>query len=84
MDAEEVLCETPFSYKRKDDTIVSGVIDLIYKDDSGYHIIDYKTNQEDDVSILEKEYASQLSDYQEALKEFGIIADTQIYHINVK
>ena len=84
MKAEEVLCETPFSYKRKDGTIVSGIIDLIYKDDSGYHIIDYKTNQEDDVSILEKEYAGQLSDYQEALKEFGIDADAHIYHIDVK
>ena len=84
LNAEEVLCETPFSYKRKDGTIVSGIIDLIYKDDSGYHIIDYKTNQEDDVSILEKEYAGQLSDYQEALKEFGIDADAHIYHIDAK
>ena len=84
MNAEEVMCETPFSYKRSDDTIVSGIIDLIYKDSNGYHIIDYKTNQEDDVSVLEKEYDGQLKDYQDALKEFGINADAHIYHINVK
>ena len=78
-----VYCELPFSYK-KYGVIVSGIIDLLYKDDNGYHIIDYKTNQEDDVSILEKEYQKQLSDYQEALKEIGIEADVHIYHIDVK
>ena len=83
LNAEEVYCETPFSY-RKDDTIINGVIDLLYKDDKGYHVIDYKTNKLDDVSILEKEYKNQLQDYINALKEMGIDSDAHIYHIAVE
>jgi len=83
LNAEEVYCEVPFSY-RKDETVIYGIIDLIYKNDKGYHIIDYKTNKEDDVSILEKEYRSQLIDYKKALKADGIEADAHIYHIDVK
>ena len=83
LSAEEVACEVPFSYKNKE-TVIYGIIDLLYKDDKGYHIIDYKTNKEDDVSILEKEYHSQLEDYKKALKANGIDADAHIYHIDVE
>ena len=82
MTASEVYCETPFSF-RKGNEIINGVIDLIYKDQDGYHIIDYKTNKEDDVSFLENnEYKEQLSDYITALKEMGENADAHIYHIS--
>ena len=81
--AKEVMCEVPFSY-RENDTVIDGVVDLIYEDDNGYHIIDYKTNKEDDVSILEKEYASQLEDYVKAMKQMGVDADAHIYHIEIK
>ncbi len=83
LNAEEAFCEMPFSY-RKGNNVINGIVDLIYKDKNGYHIIDYKTNREDDVSILEKEYESQLNDYINALKEVGINADAHIYHISVK
>ena len=83
MTAKDVRCELPFSYQ-KYNVIVNGVIDLLYEDESGYHIIDYKTNKEDDVSILEVEYEKQLQDYVEALREIGIKADAHIYHINAK
>ena len=84
LDAEEVYCETPFSF-RKGDEVTSGVIDLIYKDKNGYHIIDYKTNKCDDVSFLEnKEYKEQLNDYINALKEIGEQADAHIYHISYR
>ena len=46
-----------------------------------YHLIDYKTNEEDDVARLEKEYEAQLSQYVYALKKRGIDADAHIYHI---
>ena len=79
--ADEVYCETPFSY-RKGNEIISGIIDLIYKDKNGYHIIDYKTNKCDDVQKLEtEEYKNQLKDYVDALQEMGEIADVHIYHI---
>ena len=79
--AEEVYCETPFSYK-KGNEIINGVIDLIYKDKDGYHIIDYKTNKQSDIASLEKHYEGQLNDYINVLKEMGIEADAHIYHIS--
>jgi len=82
--ADEVYCETPFSYK-KGNEIINGIIDLIYKDENGYHIIDYKTNKVDDVHELEtKEYVNQLNDYIDALKEMGVDADAHIYHIDIR
>ena len=82
--AEEVYCETPFSYK-KGNEIINGIIDLIYKDENGYHIIDYKTNKVEDVHELEtKEYVNQLNDYIDALKEMGVDADAHIYHIDIR
>lgn len=79
--AEEVYCETPFSYK-KGNEIINGVIDLIYKDKNGYHIIDYKTNKESDIAFLEEHYKGQLQDYIDVLKEMGIESDAHIYHIS--
>ncbi len=80
--AERVWCETPFSYLSKAGNVVHGIIDLLYLDKEGrYHLIDYKTNEEDDVARLEKEYEAQLSQYVYALKKRGIDADAHIYHI---
>ena len=83
--AKNVQCEVPFSYK-KGNTIITGVIDVLYQDDNGdYHIIDYKTNKEDDVSKLEEMYASQLQDYVDALKQAHVsVKDAHIYHIKIK
>ena len=82
---KRVWCETPFAYLSKDNNIVSGVIDVLYLDHNDkYHIIDYKTNDEDDVSILEKEYENQLTGYKYALRKMGIEADVHIYHIDIK
>ena len=80
--AEEVYTEMPFSYL-DDKKIVNGTIDLLYKDDKGYHVIDYKSNRLDDVFLLEKHYESQLNQYKKALKEIGIDADAHIYHIDI-
>ena len=81
--AEQVMCEVPFSYK-SGDTIIAGVIDLLYKDETGWHIIDYKTNDEDDVSNLEEEYQIQLGVYKKAVKQAtGLDCDAHIYHIDI-
>ncbi len=79
--AEEVHTELPFCYKI-DGVIYNGVIDLLYKDNLGYHIIDYKTNKND--IDLDKHYQNQLSSYINALNDvLGIKAvDAKIYHID--
>ena len=84
-ESKEVYTEVPFSYLSSNKTsVITGTIDLLYKDkDDKYHIIDYKTGEEDDVSILEKEYEQQLKDYYFALKKIGIEADYHIYHIDI-
>ena len=85
MSAKKVWCETPFSYLSKEGNIVNGVIDVMYLDQNDkYHIVDYKTNDEDDVSKLEKEYENQLTSYRYALKKMGIDCDAHIYHIDIK
>jgi ATP-dependent exoDNAse (exonuclease V) beta subunit len=82
LNAKQVWCETPFSYQSKEGNVIHGIIDLIYQGEDGkYHIIDYKTNEEDDVSALEETYKEQLFDYRCALRKNGIDADTHIYHI---
>ena len=83
LSAKDVRCELPFSFS-DNNNIVSGVIDLIYEDENGFHIIDYKTNKETDVKVLEKEYRGQLNCYVKAAKMFGFDADAHIYHIAIK
>ena len=84
LDAKKVWCEVPFSYQSKEGNIVSGIIDCMYLDKNDkYHVIDYKTNKENDVSELEKHYESQLKHYYYALKKMGIEADAHIYHIDL-
>ena len=77
----EKYTETKFAYK-KDDSIYLGVIDLIYKYQDKWYIVDYKTNFDD--NNIEEHYAQQLKAYQDAFKENeGIDALTYIYHIEV-
>ena len=84
LEAKKVWCEVPFSYQSKEGNIVSGIIDCMYLDKNNkYHIIDYKTNKENDVSELEKHYGGKLKNYYCALKKMGIEADAHIYHIDL-
>ena len=83
LSAKKVWCEVPFSYQSQKGNVVHGIIDCMYLDDSGYHIIDYKTNAERDVSVLEKHYEGQLKHYKFALKKMGVEADAYIYHIDL-
>lgn len=81
--AKDVRAEVPFSYKRGNQ-IISGSIDCLYEDESGYHIIDWKTNNFDDISKLEVQYKGQLDEYVLAMEHFGIKADAHIYRIAIK
>lgn len=83
--ADEVYCEAPFSCKvciDDKDTIINGVMDLVYCLDDKWHIIDYKTNVDGD--NLDMKYQKQLSAYTMAFQEItGNDADALIYHINI-
>ena len=80
LNAKEVYCELPFCYMEDDKTICNGVIDVVYLDDRGWHIVDYKTNAQ--VCGLEEHYQAQLDAYAKAFKIMtGNDADASIYHI---
>lgn len=83
--ADDVYCEAPFSCKvciDGKDTIINGVMDLVYCVGGQWHIIDYKTNA--DGSDLDIKYKNQLAAYVKAFKEItGNDADALIYHIDV-
>ena len=80
--ADEVECEVPFAYK-KGNKIYNGSIDLLYKLNGKYYVVDYKTNYDDD--SLDKKYANQLNAYVTSLKEIeGADAEARIYHIDIR
>ncbi|SFW22225.1 UvrD-helicase domain-containing protein [Ruminococcus flavefaciens] len=84
--ADEVYCEVPFCYKveEKDGTytVWNGVIDLLYKKNGIWRIVDYKTNAE--AEGLDYKYSDQLNAYKEAFFAMtGESADAFIYHIDI-
>ncbi|MGN1406579.1 MAG: UvrD-helicase domain-containing protein [Erysipelotrichaceae bacterium] len=80
-ESDEKYPELKFSY-REEDKYYLGVIDLLFKKDNKYCIIDYKTNFEEDG--LDEHYRSQLEVYKKALKDLkNIDAEIYIYHIEV-
>ena len=80
--AKEVLSEVPFYYY-KDKMLINGIIDLVYKDEKGWHIIDWKTNA--DNADLDSHYKSQLDLYSEAFEKISgeAVLDAKIYHIDI-
>ena len=83
INADEVYCEVPFSYKDgKQNTVIKGIMDVVYCSEGKWHIIDYKTNAEGD--DLDTKYQNQLVAYVKAFKETtGEDADARTYHIDV-
>ena len=81
LEAEEVYCELPFCY-RSETVICNGVMDAVYRKNGEWHILDYKTNYEND--NLGDKYREQLSEYIKAFKQItGENADARIYSIPV-
>ena len=81
INADEVYCEVPFSYKDKE-SIVKGIMDVVYCSEGKWHIVDYKTNAEGD--DLDEKYQNQLAAYVKAFKETtGNDADARTYHLDV-
>ena len=81
--ADEVFCEMPFTYK-EDGAVIDGVMDLVYQKEGEWHILDWKTNYDDEG--LEEHYSKQLNAYKKAFKQAtGIeVADAHTYHLAVK
>ena len=83
--ADEVYCEVPFCYAEdgQDGRIIwNGVMDVVYKSQDKWHIVDYKTNA--DRSDLDKKYRAQLSAYKKAFREMtDEDADALTYHIDI-
>ena len=64
------------------EVIWHGIMDVIYKKDGRWHIIDYKTNADPD--DLDEKYQAQLKAYQAAFKAMtGEEADARVYHIKI-
>ena len=83
--ADQVYTEVPFCYRddsHENTVIWNGIMDVVYSKDGKWHIIDYKTNLEDEG--LDKEYRNQLNIYAKAFEEImGQKAEAKIYHIAV-
>jgi ATP-dependent helicase/nuclease subunit A len=68
----EVHEEAPFAIKEVREgrpTVVSGVIDLAYRDSAGWRILDYKTDADVDAEELQKRYAAQIEAYARAWRK---------------
>ena len=66
---EEKITEVPFSLKKKDGTIISGKIDLVYKINGEWIILDYKTMDFDCNLNVKKKCLKQLKYYREYWKQ---------------
>ncbi|MDF1536619.1 MAG: UvrD-helicase domain-containing protein [bacterium] len=69
LEAEQRLTEVPYNYLKSTDpmpVLESGVMDLVFKEDDGWVIVDYKTGSSD------KDYSEQLGAYREAWESFDI------------
>lgn len=83
LSAEEVHCEVPFCYQEPGTAnLWHGVMDVLYKKDGRWHIVDYKTNA--DPSDLDEKYQEQMKAYVSAFREMtGEEADARVYHVEV-
>lgn len=74
--------ETPFTYETGNHQIVSGVVDLMFRDAEVWRIIDYKTDV-DQTNLAA--YAQQLKMYERAMASVGIGETvSQIYPVRLK
>ncbi|MDO4198686.1 MAG: UvrD-helicase domain-containing protein [Erysipelotrichaceae bacterium] len=83
MEADKIYSEVPFTYKSEEE-LWNGIIDLIYEKDGMLHIIDWKTNRNDEG--LDEHYHDQLEAYKQAVKKLTgkDVEDAMIYHIDIR
>jgi ATP-dependent helicase/nuclease subunit A len=66
--------EAPFSIRETKDglpLVLTGTIDLVYRDDGGWQIKDYKTDADVDAAALRERYAMQIEAYRKAWEQIG-------------
>jgi ATP-dependent exoDNAse (exonuclease V) beta subunit len=73
----KVLKELPYVRPMKDSTIEEGKIDLLFEEDAGWVIVDYKTDwvskeNERREAFFRDKYSSQILEYVEALKSLSL------------
>ena len=83
LDADKCYSEIPFTL-RDGNSLLNGIIDLVYENDGKLHIIDWKTNKDD--TDLDEHYKDQLDAYKKAVnKTLGKeVEDALIYHIDIR
>ena len=73
--AKTVLREVPLKFRNKDGVHYDGRIDLLFEEDDGWVLVDYKAitiaNEEEEKRV-QKKYKSQLQIYSEGLEQVGI------------
>ena len=88
--AEKAFVEVPFSLKIEDEKlpkVISGVIDLAFKESDGWVIVDYKTDKVDgNLDSLVDYYKSQIEMYRDFWKKMSgeIVKEAGIYFIDTK
>ena len=78
---EFLAAELPFTLRGKDDTVINGVMDAVFKTkDGGVFIADYKSDniKEEDLAEKTEFYKQQLLFYKDAAKEIKALLDD--YH----
>ena len=78
--AKTVLREVPIKYS-SGDIYYDGVIDLLFEEDDGWVLVDYKTvkiKNEKELKKIETTYKHQLQAYAEGLKKIGVNVSEKI------
>lgn len=79
LSADEVYCEVPFCVS-VGDSVMNGIMDVVYRKDDMWYVVDYKTNAEP--LGLDLVYKDQMAAYRNAIGQlFGVPAAVHTYHI---
>lgn len=83
-DAKQILPEMRITTRLEDGSLFQGVIDVVFEEDDGWVIVDYKTDHykaEKDRLNLEQYYQSQLDAYRKVFTSISgkTVKETQIY-----
>ena len=76
--ASDHSVETPFTLAAQPNRLLSGVIDLLFQSDQGWHVVDYKT----DLALDDHTYEAQLEAYRAAMRKVGCnVVDAAIVNV---
>jgi len=73
--AQNVLREVPIKYKSEENTYYDGIIDLLFEEENGWVLVDYKTisiKNDSEAQKAKEKYKGQLKIYQDGLEMMGL------------